>query len=76
MTREAHTYIMSSKLCILFTDFRCSRQHPRPPSSVTLLIPAMYTDIRHIESALDIADRDTGLEVRNVFEYTLLVAII
>lgn len=23
----------------------------------------MYNDIRHIESALDIADRDTGLEV-------------
>lgn len=42
---------------------RCSRQHPRPSSSVTLLIPAMYNDIRHIESALDIADRDTGLEV-------------
>ncbi|XP_028405207.1 U2 small nuclear ribonucleoprotein auxiliary factor 35 kDa subunit-related protein 2-like [Dendronephthya gigantea] len=41
---------------------RCSRQHPRPSSGVTLLIPAMYADIRHIESALDIADRDTGLE--------------
>ncbi|XP_046853929.1 U2 small nuclear ribonucleoprotein auxiliary factor 35 kDa subunit-related protein 1-like [Xenia sp. Carnegie-2017] len=41
---------------------RCSRQHPRPSSSTTLLIPSMYNDIRHIESALDIADRDTGLE--------------
>ena len=43
---------------------------------MTLLIPAMYTDIRHIESALDIADRDTGLEVRSVFEYTVVLVAI
>ena len=42
---------------------RCSRQHPRPSSSVTLMIPAMYNDIRLSQSMLDEADQDTSLEV-------------
>ncbi|XP_073255294.1 uncharacterized protein [Porites lutea] len=41
---------------------RCSRQHPRPPSSVTLMIPGMYNDIRLSQSMLDEADQDTSLE--------------
>lgn len=41
---------------------RCSRQHPRPSSSVTLMIPAMYNDIRLSQSMLDEADQDTSLE--------------
>ncbi|KAJ7324065.1 U2 small nuclear ribonucleoprotein auxiliary factor 35 kDa subunit- protein 2 [Desmophyllum pertusum] len=41
---------------------RCSRQHPRPNSSVTLMIPAMYNDIRLSQSMLDEADQDTSLE--------------
>ena len=30
----------------------------------------MYADIRHIESALDIADRDTSLEVKDNYTTT------
>lgn len=41
---------------------RCSRQHSRPPSSVTLMIPGMYNDIRLSQSMLDEADQDTSLE--------------
>lgn len=43
---------------------RCSRHHPRPTSSVTLMIPAMYNDIRLSQSMLDEADQDTSLEVK------------
>ncbi|KAK2573557.1 U2 small nuclear ribonucleoprotein auxiliary factor 35 kDa subunit-related protein 1 [Acropora cervicornis] len=39
-----------------------TEQHPRPTSSVTLMIPAMYNDIRLSQSMLDEADQDTSLE--------------
>ena len=42
---------------------RCSKQHPRPPSSVTLLIPAMYESLGLKEQMLDERDQDTALEV-------------
>ncbi|PFX33638.1 U2 small nuclear ribonucleoprotein auxiliary factor 35 kDa subunit-related protein 1 [Stylophora pistillata] len=49
---------------------RCSRHHPRPSSSVTLMIPGMYNDIRLSQSMLDEADQDTSLEYdeRDTFE--------
>lgn len=49
---------------------RCSRHHPRPNSSVTLMIPGMYNDIRLSQSMLDEADQDTSLEYdeRDTFE--------
>ena len=61
----------AENICILLTvnssfkiTCRCSRQHPRPTSSVTLMIPAMYNDIRLSQSMLDEADQDTSLEVK------------
>ena len=42
---------------------RCSKQHPRPASSVTLLIPGMFESFGLKEQMLDERDQDTGLEV-------------
>eukprot|EP00795_Rhopilema_esculentum_P016677 gene16677-8119_t len=41
---------------------RCSRQHPRPPVSQTLLIPNMFQDVRLMEVMLDEKDNDVELE--------------
>ncbi|KAL5476281.1 hypothetical protein EMCRGX_G026205 [Ephydatia muelleri] len=41
---------------------RCSKQHPRPASSVTLLIPGMFESFGLKEQMLDERDQDTGLE--------------
>jgi len=41
---------------------RCSRQHPRPSSSQTLLIPNMFQDVRLTEVMLDEKDQDVELE--------------
>ncbi|XP_064394197.1 U2 small nuclear ribonucleoprotein auxiliary factor 35 kDa subunit-related protein 2-like [Halichondria panicea] len=41
---------------------RCSRQHPRPSSSTTLMLPGMYTSLGFMEQLVDDKDQDTGLE--------------
>eukprot|EP00794_Sanderia_malayensis_P011239 gene11239-12419_t len=41
---------------------RCSRQHPRPENSKTLLIPNMFQDVRLTETMLDEKNQDAGLE--------------
>ena len=45
---------------------RCSRHHPRPSSSTTLLIPGMYSNLGFAEQMLDERDHDVALEVSTV----------
>lgn len=41
---------------------RCSRQHPRPASSCTLLVPSMYSSLGLQELLLNERDQDVALE--------------
>lgn len=50
---------------------RCSRQHPRPTTSCTLLIPAMYSHLGLQEQMLNERDQDVALEhdEREIYEH-------
>lgn len=42
---------------------QCSRQHPHPQSSTTLMLPGMFTSLGFMEQLVDDRDQDTALEV-------------
>ena len=65
ITHTLSSFTFLDQFLISICPFRCSRHHPRPNSSVTLMIPGMYNDIRLSQSMLDEADQDTSLEVRS-----------
>ena len=43
---------------------RCSKLHPRPRSSTTLMLPGMFTSLGFMEQLVEDRDQDTELEVR------------
>ena len=64
LVTHTFAYKQSVNRMILFVCVsRCSRQHPRPTASQTLLIPNMFQDVRLTEVMLDEKDQDVGLEV-------------
>ena len=55
--------MLNKQLQQMLEPSRCSRQHPRPEGSTTLLIPNMFQDVRLTEVMLDEQNQDVGLEV-------------